>query len=245
MILDDYVLQTKRLVQSGYGSGPAELQDVDFEAFVNEAVVEHSRFAPQFVTAMLSGTGATQEFRLDDQSVPFVYNVSTIRGVEYPTGNNPPSLVDRNEYVVVRNSLGQTVLLFLVSTPAAGTNNIRADYTAPQTLTQSGSSIPDYDFYAVCHLAASIAFDVLAAQASHEVDDSIAADARGWRYGSDVYATRAKDHRDQYYRHFGIDPDAAGGSSGSISASTVSRNRDWDSLNTAGFEFMFHTRRRT
>ena len=65
------------------------------------------------------------------------------------------------------------------------------------------STVPDADFDAVSNLAASLAFDQLAALKVQSGDPTISADAVEYRTKSDMYRAMAKEHRQLYNQHMG------------------------------------------
>lgn len=238
LVLSDYRAQVKHYVQlTATSEGPGTLSDGALDAFIAEAIAEHARFRPRLVTDQtLDGTGVATMFRLDNLAVAFEDGFSALRRVEYPTGNTPRTFVDPNTYQVDRNSSGQVVLEFLEVTPVSGIDNIRLEYTARHTLSDSTSSLLDADFYAVCHLAAALALVALAGQAAHSVDSSISASERGPRTASDVYRAVAKEHRVAYFAHFGQTEQQMG------ETPAASVTREWDSSFVWGTDRLTHRR---
>ncbi len=237
--LSDFRGQVSRYVlSSAVEDGPSALTQADLDEYVAEAVLEHSRQHPRLVTnATLDGTGSAQTFQIDALTVPYEEGFSSILEVEYPLSNTPRTLLDANDYVVERDTTGAVVLRFLEDTPASGTNNIRLNYTARHTLSDSENSISDADYYAVCHLAAAIAFTALAGKSAHSVQSSISASEAGPRTQSDVYRAMAKEHRAQYFVHFGQSEKESG------SQPAAHAIKDWDATLQYGADRLFHTRR--
>jgi hypothetical protein len=218
--------------------GPSALTEADLDEYVAEAVLEHSRLHPRLVTnATLDGTGSAQTFQIDALTVPFEEGFSALQEVEYPTGSNPLNILDANTYRVERDTTGALVLRFLEETPGSGTNNIRLNFTARHSVSDSENSISDADYFAVCHLAASIAFTALAGKSAHSVQSSVSASEAGPRTQSDVYRAMAKEHRSLYYAHFGQSEKQSASQPG---AQTI---KDWDSSMAWGADRLTHHRR--
>jgi hypothetical protein len=124
------------------GDAPGALTPSHVTEYLTEAAVEHSRYRSRLVTdATLDGTGSAVQFRLDNLAVPYEDGISALAAVEYPVGETPPTfLVPVESWRVLRNASGQTVVQF-GSAPAAGTNNIRLEYTARHTLTAAANTV--------------------------------------------------------------------------------------------------------
>lgn len=220
------------------GDAPGSLTAAQVVEYLTEAAVEHARYRPRLVTdATLDGTGSATEFRLDTLTVPFEEGFSQLAAVEYPTGSAPPTFLERDtDWSQARNTSGQPVVRF-VSAPASGTNNIRLEYTTRHTLSATASTLLDADFYAVCHLAAYYGFLSIAGRAAHRVQPTLGVDDGGPRTAADVYRAVAKEHRAQYFAHFGI----AEKDAGSVGAASVSR--EYDQSYVWGGDRLTHQRR--
>ena len=217
------------------GDAPGALTPALITEYLTEAAVEHSRYRPRKVTdATLDGTGSLTEFRLDTLTAPFEEEFSDLTAVEYPTGSTPPAFLEKDtDWSLARNSSGQPVVRF-ASAPVNGTNNIRLEYVARHTLTAASNTVLDADFYAVCHLAAAAGLLSMAGRAAHRVQPSITVDDGGPRTQSDVYRAVAKEHRAQYFAHFGISEKDAG------QVGAASGTRDWDSVFSHGAPWLTH-----
>ena len=94
----------------------------------------------------------------------------------------------------------------LVSTPTTKILtflNPGADATSGGGTATLESTVPDADFDAVSNLAASLAFDQLAALKVQSGDPTLSADAVEYRTKSDMYRALAKEHRQVYNQHLG------------------------------------------
>jgi hypothetical protein len=81
--------------------------------------------------------------------------------------------------------------------------NSGADATSGGGTATLESTVPDADFDAVSNLAASLAFDQLAALKVQSGDPTIAGDAVEYRTKSDMYRSMAKEHLRLYNQHLG------------------------------------------
>ena len=150
---------------------------------VEAAVYKLSRLAPLVVVATMDGSDLNADGTIDlaDLSTvatdPWVNGFSTIRNIEYPIGDNPPSYIDANEYRLWPDNQGPTAVQFLTP-PSTGTANIRVIYTAPHRVDDASTTVPAgpqrlaLELFGVCALA-----EVYAARAAHNVDSGIQGDA--------------------------------------------------------------------
>lgn len=95
------------------------------------------------------------------------------------------------------------------------------------------STVPDADFDAVSNLAASLAFDQLAALKVQSGDPTISADAVEYRSKSDQYRSMAKEHLRLYNQHLGKGAE--------VGAASGTKNLDVDL--SVGWDRLTHPRR--
>lgn len=236
---DEFLNQIRRWVQIDNREGfPGAIAAGDWAEHLAEAVIVHSRYRPRIVTALLSGDGLATQFVLETLTVPFEPGFSELQLVEHPAGNAPPDTLALDAFTVARNISGQVVVRFIEGAPVSGTNNIRLDYTARHTLDDLTNTVADADFFAVCHLAAGRALQSLANQFAQQVDSSIGASERGPRTASDVFASRAKEHRRAYFEHMGLADNGRDGAASGLAP--ASSQRDYDTRYTWGRDWLTH-----
>ena len=170
-----------RIQDAKQGANAVEPGDVD--NVIEGALMKLSRFSPYIVVATMNGSalnsaGCILLTGLSTVSTdPWVSGFSTIRNIEHPLDDNPPSLIDANEYRLWPDIAAPTAIQFL-SSPATGTANIRVIYTAPHRVSDSATTVPAgpqrvaAELFGVCAMA-----EVYAARASHNVDSGIQGDA--------------------------------------------------------------------
>lgn len=112
---------------------------------------------------------------------------------------------DEYEYELIRKTTGQQ-LRFLRTAPSSG-DTIRRVYTTLHSLTSSGTTIYEADFYAFVNLGASYAARMIAARFQNTTDAQLTADVVNYGSRADQYRTLARDLAARYWTHMGIDPD--------------------------------------
>jgi len=144
-----------------------------------------------------------------DFSLPtdWVDGFSVILGqIEYPIKSTDswqtPQYVDDNDWMIYKTST-TTKLRFLNFIPASG-YTFRYTYTVPHTLSEASCTINEFDWEAVCHLAASFCFTTLAAKYSQIEEPTIEADVIDYQRRNDECLALSKIHEDFYKGHMGI-----------------------------------------
>jgi len=151
-----------------------------------------------------SPDGSTYDFSLPDD---WTDGFSVILGqIEYPIKSSDswqsPQYVDGNDWIIYKTST-TTKLRFLSFIPASG-YIFRYTYTVPHTLSESSCTINEFDWEAVCHLAASFCFTALAAKYSQIENPTIEADVIDYQRRHDECLGLAKVHEEFYNQHMGI-----------------------------------------
>lgn len=160
---------------------------------------------------------------------------SDLLAVEYPTGDNPPTLLDEQSWRLVRDpdDVNTTVIALHGLTAAVG-NNYRLTYTAPWPTPDADAAtdlIDSVSFVAVTSLAASFLLNHLAAEAARQRDGAIDSD---FVSGDDRHRTlldTARAYRETYDGLLGR---------GATGAGPVSRRMDYDPARSS----LFHGGRR-
>lgn len=232
----------------------AKLSQADQDAAITQAVKRYSKDRPRELVTDVPGKGTAF---IDLPSIAAVQNVSNavkfedgfseIESIEFPIGDAPPTLLEDFEWQMYRTPTGLQIML-TAETPAT-TDTLRVTWTARHDQGTSGSNaipttVPDADFEAVCDLAASFSFDILAAAYARTSDSSIGADAVNYRTKSQEAASLATKFRKRYEDHLGIEGGGgASAGSGSPTPGAIAIG-DMDLLQGSGVDRLTHRRPR-
>lgn len=126
---------------------------------------------------------------------------STLKSLEYPVGDVPPSFLQNDAWALYRDVDALRIML-AASLPVAST--VRAVFTVRHTLTTLVDTIPTNRREAVAKLAAASLCDQLAAFYANDTDSTIGAGMVQGQTKSQAYAARARDYRKQYQESVGV-----------------------------------------
>lgn len=126
---------------------------------------------------------------------------STLKSLEYPVGDVPPSFLANDTWAFYRDTDALRIML-AASLPAGST--VRAVFTVRHTLTTLVDTIPTSRREAVAKLAAASLCDQLAAFYANDTDSTIGAGMTQGQTKSQAYAARARDYRKQYQDALGV-----------------------------------------
>lgn len=209
------------------------LSDEQMDQALAAALRTYSKDRPRLAVDAISGDGTAYEFPLPRQ---WVWGSSTLQSVEYPAGEQTPTLMDINDLRIHEGVLGVQpvrVLRFATTTPESGTDNIIVSYTTRHVHTDELDTVPADDLDAVCWLAGAYAADTLAAKQAATSDSSISADVVNYQSGVDRWRAVARQLRERYQAHLGM-----GGK-----VPPAGRTVDWDTNGSLGQDRLFHPRR--
>lgn len=184
-----------RIRDSGATCTPAQI-----DRAIVEAAKRYARVRPIEAVQDYPGDGTTFDFALPTGWVP---DLSTVRSLEYPMGERPPSMLEDEDWQFYRASTSVVMIRLKVVTPSAG-QTLRVTWTKPHLVDLAGSTIVAQDEEAVANLAAAIGLRQLAAHAANTVDPSLAADSVNYRSKSSEYLKLADALETQYREHMGI-----------------------------------------
>lgn len=230
----------------GPNDSNTELSDANIEAMIKAAVERYSHDAPDDVTADVTGDGG-KYYAIATALTSWVEGFSEVLTIEYPAeaiaNDDIPDYLEPDDWDD-NYKQGGTRYLFLPNHAPAATETMRINYTVPYTFTgdPSATDTPTGDFYAICHLAAGLSCQAIAAKYSRTSDSTIAADSVNHTSRASEFARRAREFIAFYEQHMGISSGADGGESREPSAS------DWVDLDTTptwtlGRQYLFHTTR--
>ncbi|MEK9722019.1 MAG: hypothetical protein VW405_00865 [Rhodospirillaceae bacterium] len=202
------------------------LQNAELADALTAALATYTRARPRTAAAALSGDGTAYDLTLP---AGWVWGLSRLLSVEYPAGDQTPTLLDADDVGVHESVLGVQPVraVRFRSTPASGTDNIVVRYTTRHTHTDEGSTIPADDLDAVLSLAAAYGADTLAAWSARQSEPTIGAEVVT-RDGVQKWRDVAAQLRKRYEA-------AVGG--GLTAASGV---RDWDTKDSLGRDRLLH-----
>lgn len=130
----------------------------------------------------------------------FEESFSSIRSIEHPIGNIPPTTLEAVEFDLYRAPSGRKIMF--TSMQLSASDQARITWTARHK--NDGSTVPEPDFEAVADLAASLCFDILAAAYLQTGDASFQADSVSYRTKGQEALALATKFRKRYFGHMGI-----------------------------------------
>jgi hypothetical protein len=174
--------------------GANVLQQGHIEGNILEALKRYSKARPRPLVADIAGDGG------HDYALPAGWSLglSVLESAEYPTGNLPETLIDKEE-VKLYNTPAGTMLRFYLVTPKVG-ETIRICFTGLHT----EATVPEADLEAVANLAASLCCRQLAQRYAGTSDSTIGADVVSYRSKGDEFARRAKELQGLFDNAIGI-----------------------------------------
>jgi len=209
---------------------------------VKAAVERYSQDAPDTRTDDVSGDGG-RYYGIAASLSGWVEGFSRIVKIEYPaadiSADETPTYLEsedwRDDYWKSESGT-QTRYLYLPAHSPAATETMRITYTVPYTWSSSpeATDTPAQDFFAICHLAASLCCRALAARYAQLGDSTLGADATAHTTKSSEYANRAKEYMTMYEKHMGLGQEADARAAGDFV--------DWDTMPgwPGGRQFIFH-----
>ena len=164
------------------------------------AVERYSEDRPKETAEDLTPTSAN----LLPLPAAWVTDFSTLRSLEYPIGDVPPTFLDQSRYRFYRTPTALAIQTEDAVAVAAGT--VRSTYTIKHTLSAAADTIPLAHRQAVASWAAAICCRQLAAFYSSGQDSTIQADSVQQQSKASEYKKRAAELEQFYLDELGIDP---------------------------------------
>ena len=129
---------------------------------------------------------------------------SSIESIEYPIGNNPETLLDKDDdYSIYDGTAAEQIRLINDAPPAT------ASFRVKFTILRTESTIAANDMDAVANLAASICLGMLASRYIGTGSPTLQADAVNYQSKSSECNSRAKACLKFYNDHLGVKEDGA------------------------------------
>lgn len=168
---------------------------------IRAAVYKFSKDRPRQVVYDITANGSYDYLLPNVLGKEWVDGFSYVASVEYPAGEQIPSIVDESDYTIY-DSGTRRVLRFLSSSPQSG-YTIRMKYTTPWLLSKDFSTIKDIDAHPVAALAASLCLRMVASYYMQTAEPSMAIDVIDYSRKS-VEANLIADALENIYRdHLG------------------------------------------
>lgn len=195
--LDDYIRAIREKLREVAES--EELTDRQIRDCVEDAARHHSSFKPNLKIADIPGKDSY------DIDVPadWIVGFSQPTRVEYPQGNRIPTYLEPKDYLVYQGPTGNPVLR-LLSTQSATGENLRLTYIVPHSITESVTTIPDSDFWALVNLAAAKAAENLAARYTRVWDPTLGIDLVNYGTKAASYLELARRFATAWRDHLGL-----------------------------------------
>ena len=142
----------------------------------------------------------------------WVAGFSAITSVEYPTGSMPPDRVDAYYLYQPAGNVAQQVVMPVA---VADGSKARITYTAPHKVMKTQDTVPSQDAEAVGWYAAATLCDQLAAIYAGSSDSTIQSDSVDHESKTGHYLRLAKEYRQLYASHLGVQTPGRSGRGGS------------------------------
>lgn len=182
-----------------------KLSTFDKEMILKSAVSKYSKDMPFTVKKEVTGDGTNSYLIASKLGGLWVYGESILRNIEYPTGDTPPTILDQNDYYIYDDGTAQDGsnlrIIFPNDTPSTSEKFI-VDFTIPRSLSANGQNFPDneFNFNAICFLAASLSCMILATAFAQSTDSTISADSVQYHEKSRKYTDLAR----MYLRNYNL-----------------------------------------
>jgi len=199
-MLADYEQLVTDLIRDD--AGKIVLAEKD-RAIQTAALERYSEDSPQETAEDLTPNSA-QELPLP---AAWVLDFSSLRLLEYPIGNLPPTFLDQARRRFYRKPSGLVIQLDDAVAVSAG--SVRSTYTIKHQLDATHDTIPLKHRQAVASWAAAICCRQLAAFYSSGQDSTIQADSVQQTNKARDYTKRADELETFYWNELGIDPKRA------------------------------------
>lgn len=197
------------------------------EKAVDHAVRRYNRDAPRIVPKTVNGDG-TQEYATPAE---WVVGKSFIESMEYPAGNNPPTMIEQDdEYYVYSQSETVQKIRFRV-TPQIG-ETFLVTFSSVHSLTATSSTIPDEDAPAVIAIGTAYACRLAASFFAQSRDGTIQADIVDYGQKAAQWIELASHWFAEYANMMGIGDESM--------VTPADDFVDWDMLRPDGSDYLLH-----
>jgi hypothetical protein len=211
--------------------GAAKLASAAIDGCIREALTgRYSQARPLQQIADLTGDGTTIQWEINSTNLPgWVPNFSVVTQIEFPAGQRDPSILEKDDWWIYRQSSSSVLIRLAALVPAPG-QLVRVSYAVPHS--EAGTDVPDADFYGVVNLAASLAASRLHALYNQLGDASVGADAVDYRNKAAQYRILGQDLEKAFEVAFGMDQNQPQPAAGSVT--------EWRTDEEAGGRRLLH-----
>ena len=182
----------------------SKLDTASRDAALDRAVLSYSLDKPYLVNVRVAGTGADAYSLATILGSLYVAGQTDIQAVEYPAGDSPRSILDRDGWDIYDDGTAQDgsnlKIRFLDDSPPATENFV---LTIDQRMSVPAVGVPtfpdtDENFENITNLATSVAFEMLAAAYAPSTSSTLSADIVDHGSITDRYLRLAKIFREKY-----------------------------------------------
>lgn len=227
-ITDAVAMVRRSLYDTAADTSERLMQDVDITAYVNAAEARYSVDRPLVMVEDVNADGT--EF--SDLPASWDADFSTLRYIEHPVGETPPSIRDARIYSVWNTPSGSS-LAWLDSWYPSDGDTVRYAFTVPRSFAADAAdtTIPDRHFAAVCDLAVHYAAAAIAAKYASTHEPVLGADTASYRTKQQEWDTVSRRALDRYRAAL-------------TNMSTPASGRiNWDLRGSTGDNWLTHGRR--
>lgn len=187
--------------------GAAFLSTAEKNTAIAQALLTYSKHHALQIFDDITGDGGY------DYDLPSAWedNVSAIRRIEYPAGEQTPVYLEGNDWQLYYDVDNTKWQLRFTSCSPSSTETIRLTFTGTHTVTAGASTVYANDEQAVSDLAASYALRKLAARQAQSTDPTIDADSVAYTSQTQIYTQLADRLLRQYREHLGVGTDDQNG----------------------------------
>lgn len=210
--------------------GDLELPQIDLDEAIAAAVSEHSEHVPYIQYDIITGdSGDPADYDLHADWVP---QWSEVLEVEYPTGNNPRTLLESDSWEIYYDGANTKYQFRFLSASPTSSETAQMKITTRHTLTQDTDTTAAKDFTAVCVLATAYAYLQLSAKYTQTQEPTLTADVINYQDKGAQYVDRSNNMRTLYFRAIGKSEDQQ--------LDVAGTRRDWDSEFADQVDYITH-----
>jgi len=197
---DDYIARIQ--TNLNFKDAVSDVSAAEIVSCLDTAIDWYSRDRPYELVHSITGDGGNRYTLPSDWDTDF----SSIVYVEFPAGEDDPTLLDEEEVFVWTNASTTAFQFRFRDLTTSDTALVK--YTRKHSITSTACTVPDTDFDAVCFLATAHAALAIAGRLIRNKNESGMMDGLvSLRTTSDQYKSYAQEMLKMYFRRLGINPD--------------------------------------
>lgn len=199
----DYLAELQSLIKDEDGK-LTTVTGGDLDKILAKAVRDYSRHKPFFVKKKITGNGTSDYVLSTIFGGLWTHGYSQIKSIEYPIGEKPKSILDKEEYEIYDDGTaqdGSNLKLRFISNQPSTSEYFIVEFSVEMNLPVSGTkNFPDTDehFSNITTLAAALACQRLAAVYAQSKDSTIGADIINYHDKSAKYSALYKQYLTYY-----------------------------------------------